>query len=150
MSTRPGSKVWRDWLTVYGATLFAQAISGVRSLAVAALLGPQQFGLWKSLQLGLSYSAWSDFGALRGLGRQVPLLRGEGRMAEVEAVQRAAWTLLTVFTTAVAAALMGAGAWTSDATLGRGLMAMALVVLTTRILFYFFELATAQKAFVLN
>ncbi len=79
---RRASQVWRDWLTLYGAMLGAQVISGVRSLAVAALLGPQQFGLWKSLQLALAYSAWSDCGALRGLGRQVPL----GRLGRPEEV----------------------------------------------------------------
>lgn len=150
MSERRGNQVWRDWLTLYGAMLGAQAISGVRSLAVAALLGPQQFGLWKSLQLALSYSAWSDLGALRGLGRQVPLLRGEGRMAEVEVVRRAAWTLLFVFTMVVAVALVAAGVWASDSLLGHGLIAVAPVVLTTRLLFYFFELANAEKAFGLK
>jgi len=150
MSRQRSGQVWHDWSKLYGATLAGQAISGVRTLVVAGLLGPQQFGLWKSLQLVLSYSTWSDLGALRGLGRQVPLLRGEGRLAEAERVQRTAWTQLLGLTAAVTLALLAAGAWSSDSVLGSGLLFVAPVVLSTRVLFFFFELTNAQRAFGLK
>lgn len=150
MSRDRSGQVWRAWLTLYGTTLAGQAITSVRWWVVAALLGPQQFGLWKSLQLALSYTVWTDLGALRGLGCQMPLFRGEGRVAEAEVVQSSAWTLLLIPTTLVSLGLVATGAWISDSSVGHGVMLISPVLLTTRVLYYFLELANAQKNFALK
>ncbi|MFI5394719.1 MAG: methyltransferase domain-containing protein [Candidatus Binatia bacterium] len=147
MGRARGGQVWRDWLTVYGATLVAQVVQGVRSLAVAGLLGPQQFGLWKSLQLILFYSSWTDLGARRAVGRQIPFLRGAGQASASMGAQQAAWLLTLVPTILVALVLLFANHFTDDTTLARGLMVFAPVLLTTRVLIYLFEIANAEKAF---
>jgi O-antigen/teichoic acid export membrane protein/SAM-dependent methyltransferase len=150
MSGERSGQVWRDWLTVYGATLVAQAVQGVRSLAVAGLLGPQQFGLWKSLQLILFYSSWTDLGARRAVGRQIPFLRGAGQASASVGAQQAAWLLTLIPTVMVALALLFADHFTGDVTLARGLMVFAPVLLTTRVLVYLFEIANAEKAFAVR
>ncbi len=147
MSRERGGQVWRDWFTLYGATLASQVVQGARSLAVAGLLGPQQFGLWKSLQLLLAYTKWSDLGALRGIAREVPLLRGAGRVEDAARAREAAWVLTLLPTAVITVLLVAVGARLQNVALGRGLMVFAPVLLSTRVLFYLFELANAEKAF---
>lgn len=149
MSRDRNRRIWRDWFALYGSTAVGQLVSGARSIVVASLLGPQQFGLWKSLQLLLAYSAWTDGGAARGLAREVPLLRGEGQPAERADVERAAWLLTLLPTAWVTFGVVLAGASVGGA-LGAGLIAFGPVLFTSRVALFLFEVATANKAFGLR
>ncbi len=139
--------LWRDWSAVYGAVLAAQLVGAFRSFLVAGFLGPQQLGLWKSLQLILAYSNWSDLGARRGLNRELPFLRSRGRHGQAEAARGAAWFLTASPTALLSAAVAGAALLIEDPWSRRALLSFVPVLLTTRVLFYLIDLANAEQAF---
>jgi len=141
------SGIWRDWIAVYGAVLVSQFLGAFRSFLVADLLGPRQLGLWKSLQLILAYSNWSDLGARQGLNRQLSLLRGRGEHRRAGAARRAVWFLTAVPTALLGAGLFAASVFVKDPWLQRALFSFVPVLLTTRVLFYLIDLANAEQAF---
>ncbi len=144
---RVSTQIWRDWRSLYGATVTAQVVAAARSIAVAAVLGPRQLGLWKSLQIVVSYSIWSDLGGRRGMGRQVPLLRGAGDDSGAGDMRAAAWTLTALPVLAICGALLVAAAVVPDRQLRGPLAALAAVLLSTRGLLYLLELCNAEKLF---
>jgi O-antigen/teichoic acid export membrane protein len=93
-SRKPGSAVQEGLL--YGAgTVLSQGISALRGLVIAGLLGPKEYGLWKSLQVVLDYMAYTHFGVLHGLARELPgLSQGEDRVLEARTRRISFWVAL--------------------------------------------------------
>ena len=96
--------VLRESLVHGTGVLVSQFISAVRGLVVAGLLGEARYGLWKSVQVGLDYLAYSHFGVLHGMARLVPLFRKSGERGNELAARYLA--LLVALATAVVAGLL--------------------------------------------
>lgn len=67
---------------VYGVgTYLSQLLSAIRGMVIAGMLGPSLYGLWKVVQVGLDYLAYTHLGALHGMARQLPIAKKEGDTA---------------------------------------------------------------------
>jgi O-antigen/teichoic acid export membrane protein len=102
-SARPERSVIYETV-VYGVgTFLSQAISALRGILVAGMLGPKEYGFWKVLQVGLDYLGYTHFGFLHGMARKIPVFRQQGQV-EKEALSRSL-ALTVTFLTAVLAGL---------------------------------------------
>jgi O-antigen/teichoic acid export membrane protein len=63
-----------------GATAIGHVINMAGGLVVARLLGPTLYGIWKSVQLAMEYTAFSNLGTINGLDRTCPGYVASGRM----------------------------------------------------------------------
>lgn len=94
-------------LTAAGSAAVA-AVSLVRDVVIAGVMGPAAFGLWRVSGVALRLSVESHAGALSALAVLGPVNRGAGRIDEARAVERSAVSLTLLL--ALAAALISAGA----------------------------------------
>ena len=62
-----------------GASAVAQLVTVVGGFVLARVLGVQFYGLWKTVQLGVTYTALANLGATQGLSRVCPALVSGGR-----------------------------------------------------------------------
>ena len=70
------------------AVVASQASGLLRAWFVAHALGPAAAGVWIGIQLVVTFAANAHLGAIFGLHRHVPLLRGKGDLEGAEAVRR--------------------------------------------------------------
>jgi O-antigen/teichoic acid export membrane protein len=64
-----------------GATAITHVINMAGGLVVARLLGPMLYGIWKSVQLAMEYTAFSNLGSINGLDRTCPGFVATGRLS---------------------------------------------------------------------
>jgi len=83
MERSPKRKILRD-ITYYSSSVFiAHFVVFFGGIVVARMLGPSNFGLWKALQLILTYSIYSELGSLSAMNREVPYFQGKGEIERV-------------------------------------------------------------------
>ena len=70
LSGRP--KIIKDIIGYSSSSLISQALSLVVGFWVARILGPSDFGIWNAVSLVLVYGAYSEFGILSAMGRDLP------------------------------------------------------------------------------
>ena len=58
----------------------------------ARWLGPDTFGAWQGARLIQSYLSYASLGVGHGMHRDVPVLRGQQRLDEIEKVKNCTWT----------------------------------------------------------
>jgi O-antigen/teichoic acid export membrane protein len=95
------------------SVLVLQGARFLFNIAVARTIPGEQFTYWALLLAALTYAPAVFAGSLNGLGRQLPYLRGAGRLAEAEAAEASVnWTLvaIVVVIVLVAVSLSTAGA----------------------------------------
>jgi O-antigen/teichoic acid export membrane protein len=93
-------------LTAAGSAAVA-AVSLVRNVIVAHVMGPAAFGLWQWCALALRFTVESHLGALSVLTAEAAVHRGAGRTDEARDMERRAVSL-TVCLALVAAAIVAA------------------------------------------
>lgn len=69
-----------------GATAISHVINMAGGLVVARLLGPMLYGIWKSVQLAMEYTAFSNLGSINGLDRTCPGFVARGRLSVYRAL----------------------------------------------------------------
>lgn len=74
-----------EFTLFFASSLVYQFSRFVVGLIVARWVGPEEFGVWNTLNLLLLYGAFASLGVLNGMNREIPLLRG--RRGEKEAAQ---------------------------------------------------------------
>ncbi|MCA9448800.1 MAG: hypothetical protein KC931_16890, partial [Candidatus Omnitrophica bacterium] len=90
---------------LYGTgTLIAQVISALRGVLIASILGPATYGLWKSVQVAYDWLAYTHFGILHGMAREIPILRKAGDTRSEISVRRIG--LKAAVVTSIAAGLL--------------------------------------------
>ncbi|MCA9432305.1 MAG: hypothetical protein KC940_17465, partial [Candidatus Omnitrophica bacterium] len=90
---------------LYGTgTLIAQVISALRGVLIASILGPATYGLWKSVQVAYDWLAYTHFGILHGMAREIPILRKAGDTRSESSVRRIG--LKAAVVTSIAAGLL--------------------------------------------
>lgn len=113
----------RDAALVGGSTAVCHALGVATSLALRTLLGPAEMGVWQGLKLFLGYSNYANLGASKGAARELAIARGKGRPDLAQRGLNLAFTVNTLSSLAVAAALLAGAAAT--AVFNRGPMAWA-------------------------
>jgi len=77
---RTERKLVSDAGKLSGAMALSHVINMAGGLVVARLLGPALYGIWKSVQLAMEYTAYSNLGSINGLDRKCPGIVAQGRM----------------------------------------------------------------------
>lgn len=123
-------------LALYGSTRsVVEGLLGVRGIALAALLGPQLFGVWALFRLVLTYAAFAGFGLLRGLELEVAKARGSGDDSRRAWGRTAAGFTLAVFGT-ITVTIAGAAGLAQEPWLRGVLWGIAATLLVERLWFF--------------
>jgi O-antigen/teichoic acid export membrane protein len=132
------------------STVISQLIAFFRGLILPNLLGPHLYGILGGLSLIPRYSGYLDLGFLPAMSREVPLLTGGGKMAQVERVKSVTFlvNLLSVLfyslvLLGVAVALSGRF---SSLTLW-GIVAFVMIVIFTRLSDFYRNLFNSRGRF---
>ena len=72
-------KMLSDVGKMASASAAAQLVTVAGGLALARILGVEFYGLWKTVQLAVTYTAFANFGATYGLSRLSPAVYSGGR-----------------------------------------------------------------------
>ena len=91
-----------------GGSAAVAAVSLVRNVLIASVMGPAAFGLWNFCAVVLRLTVESHLGALSVLSVEAPIHRGGGRPAEARTLERRAVSMTLLF--ALAAGALGAAA----------------------------------------
>ncbi len=75
-----------EFLLFTGSTIFFQCSRLAVSLVAASLIGPEQFGVWNTLNPFLIYGSIITLGVPNGMNREVPFLIGKGRVERAKQV----------------------------------------------------------------
>jgi len=126
-----------DIISYSASAIAAQAIALVAGIWIARLLGPSDFGIWTAISLVLLYGAYSEFGILSAMGRDLPFYRGQGDVEKVASVEGAA-RQATIFGAFVAALLVFAFSLlpNQSSMMARGLQTMAVVLILQQVYTY--------------
>lgn len=73
------------------ATLAGQGFGLIRSVMIPVLLNPSQLGIWNLMNVVVGYGGNAHMGILHGMNKLIPMLRGQGALAEVEQIKDSAF-----------------------------------------------------------
>jgi O-antigen/teichoic acid export membrane protein len=66
-------------------------------MAIPLLFSPTQLGIWNLMNVVLGYAPNAHLGVLHGMNKAIPLLRGQGRAADVDALKDSAlWVCIVL------------------------------------------------------
>lgn len=77
------------------ASQVAQLVTVVAGVLSRNFLGPEQMGIWATLQLILTYSSYSALGTSAGIARQVPFHLGKNEPAKAAEIKNLVFTYQT-------------------------------------------------------
>ncbi len=80
----------KDIFSYSTSTYLSQAIGMISSIWVASELGPENFGIYNAILLVLSYAAYSEFGVLSAMGRDLPTYLGQNELSKAKEIDGAA------------------------------------------------------------
>jgi len=80
-------KVLRDGVQYSAATIFGQGVGLIRSVLIPVLLNPAQLGTWNLMNVVIGYAGNAHLGTLHGMNKLIPMLRGQGELADVEKIK---------------------------------------------------------------
>ena len=130
------------------ATLFGQIVGLVRSVLIPVLLSPAQLGIWNLMNVVVGYGGNAHLGILHGMNKLIPVLRGQGELAEVEKVKDSAfWVNAFLITGCLVFVWMASCAVPSA--YSTSLRITALIVFLLGIFSYYFSLLRADNRFKL-
>ncbi len=78
--TPAGRKLVADTGKLSGATGASYFINLVGGLILARLLGPALYGIWKTVQMVLDFTTFSNFGSINGVDRLCPSMVSQGKL----------------------------------------------------------------------
>ena len=121
----------RDIGHYFGGNMAAMAVQAVSGLLVARWAGPENMGYFNTASLLLAYAPFLLLGVNNALNRDLPLLIGQGRRAEAQALADMAWWWLRLIGLCAFVVTAAAGAWmwsSGGRRLGEAWLAFALIV----------------------
>ncbi len=80
-------KIFQDSTQYAIVTVFGQSVSLIRAILIPILLSPIQLGVWNLMNVVVGYGGNAHLGVLHGMNKIIPLLRGQGALAEVEEIK---------------------------------------------------------------
>lgn len=142
-------KLLRDLLSVGLARAAATGIVALRNAALAAWLGPGDFGVWSSFQLVIRYADNSHFGFRHALNRDYPIAQGRGDDAEARDIERVtfAWISALGLATGLGILVAGLGFFGNNQTFSGGLAVVSFVVVIRQLGSYFLTQLRVRKDF---
>jgi O-antigen/teichoic acid export membrane protein len=84
------NQILKDIFSYSVSTYLSQSIGMISSIWVASKLGPENFGIYNAILLFLSYAAYSEFGVLSAMGRDLPIYLGKNDLNQAIAIEGAA------------------------------------------------------------
>ncbi|MFH1957608.1 MAG: oligosaccharide flippase family protein [bacterium] len=137
-----------DYSTMSFATISGMMFGFVKGFIVAKILGPTNFGTWKGIEILQLYHQYTTFGTQNGLSREIPRLRGEGKLKEIEEIRNIGFG--QIFTVPFLIAILMA---MYSLTLSAGLMKFAIFMTSINVMLlmihnYFVRLLFADLRFV--
>ena len=80
-------KILNDIKHYSGTTIIGQAFLVLRSILIPILFNPAQLGIWNMMFVVLNYSANAHLGLLHGMNKEIPQLRGKGKIEEILSIK---------------------------------------------------------------
>ena len=143
-------KIIADSSKMWFSTIISQLIAFFRGLILPNLLGPHLYGVLGGLSLIPRYSGYLDLGFLPAMSREVPLLTGGGKVAQVERVKSATFLVNLLSVLFYSLVLLGVAvafsAHFSTLTIW-GIVAFALIVVFTRLSDFYRSLFNSRGRF---
>ena len=81
-----------DMFRMTGSTFFGQALGLLAFLVMARQLGPSVYGDWQTIQILAPFLGFVSLGAIQGLHRELPILRGRAEAEQAAQVIRATFS----------------------------------------------------------
>ena len=97
--TLPRQKILKH-ISIFTSSSFIQSIGQLfHSYFGARWLGPDTFGAWQGARLVQAYLSYANLGVGHGMHRNVPVLRGQDRLEDIEKIKNCTWSFnVVVFT----------------------------------------------------
>lgn len=130
------------------ATVLGQFIGLIRSVFIPVLLSPAQLGVFNLMNVVTGYGGNSHLGILHGMNKLIPMLRGEGALAEVERVKDSAfWTNVLLNTFCIT--LIWIGSYVFPSIYSTALRITAVIIFLMSMFGYYYSLLRADNRFKL-
>lgn len=139
-----------DAAKLWGATVAEQLLALVRGVIVPRYLGPGLYGVLGALGLITKYGAYLQLGVTAAVGREVPyaVTHGSAELTDRLAKVGYSFNLLTSAGPAIILATYALATWGRyEPVISWGLLAFALLLITTRFETYFTTLFRARRQF---
>jgi O-antigen/teichoic acid export membrane protein len=130
-------KILKDIINYSSSALISQALAVIAGFWVARILGPADYGIWNAVSLVLVYGAYSEFGILSAMGRDLPFYQGKGDQKMTASIEGAArhstflGSLFAAFVTIIVSFLPG-----QPPMMALGLRVMAIILILQQIYTY--------------
>ena len=139
-------QIIQDSVRYLFATIAGQGFGLIRSVMMPVLLNPAQLGIWNLMNVVLGYGGNAQLGILDGMNKLVPILRGQGQIAQVVSVRDSVfWTNLIL--AALAASCVMLASFFVPLSYSKPLQINAVIVLLLLVFCYLFSLLRADNRF---
>lgn len=139
-------QITKDSTQYLAATIIAQGVGMIRAFVIPVLFSPAQLGIWNLMGVILSYGANAHLGLLHGMNKAIPLLRGQGKVEELEAIKNSVFWL-NLLLGALAGGMLWVASLIVPASYVSGLRVIAVVMFLQMIFYYLFSLLRADNRF---
>jgi O-antigen/teichoic acid export membrane protein len=140
-------ELFRDARNVTLSVLVATVLIALRSVLILEIVGPTTIGVWKSVMVLLFLSSFARLGLPHAVALRVPVLRGQGQIAEAERAARMAGSVLAVGGLILGLAALGASFLVADGQYRIALRLVASVVWLAQFQEFLREVAGARHMF---
>lgn len=117
-----------DAAKLSAASLVAYAVNLVGGLALAGILAPALYGIWKTVQLALQYTQFANLGISYGMHKLSPPLVARGEIRRYEALVGISMGFSFLLPSGIALGLAAAAAFVADRPTAAGLVATAILI----------------------
>jgi len=139
-------QIIQDSVRYLFATIAGQGFGLIRSVMMPVLLNPAQLGIWNLMNVVLSYGGNAQLGILEGMNKLVPILRGQGQIAQVASVRDSVfWTNLILAVLATSCVMLAS--FFVPLSYSKPLQTTAMIVLLLLVFYYLFSLLRADNRF---
>jgi O-antigen/teichoic acid export membrane protein len=128
------------------AAIVAQTAGLLRAFMMPVLFGPSQLGVWNLMNVVVGYGANAHLGALHGMNKAIPLLRGRDQVEQVEAIKDSVFWL-NLLLGVLASGTLWVASLLTQASYVSGLRIVAVVVFLQMIYMFLFSLLRADNRF---
>ncbi len=128
------------------ATFIGQGVGLIRSIWIPILFTPAQLGVWNLMNVVVGYGSNIHLGMLHGMNKLIPVLRGQGRLAEAEDIKNSVFWA-NAFLSTVGFACIWSASYFLQPAYQMPLKVTAVVVLFSCFFYYAFSLLRADNRF---
>jgi O-antigen/teichoic acid export membrane protein len=128
------------------ASIAGQGFGIIRAVLLPVLFKPAQLGIWSLMNVVVNYGANSHLGALHGMNKAIPVLRGQGKSRDAELMKDSIFWVNLLLAAVVATGVGVASAFVS-ANYVMSLRIVAIIIFLQSIFYYLFSLLRADSRF---